>query len=220
MSPDPIRLLLVDDHEVVLHGLRHFFETQPDLQVVATASSFEAALAAAESCAPDVALLDLRLGDDDGISLCREIRTRCPNVACLMLSSYGAEDVMIEAVLGGAGGYVLKDAPLREVAEAIRVVARGGSTMDPRLIARAVNRLRPDPVRNKLAELTSQEQRILDLVAEGLTNREVAQQMHLAEQTVKNYVSNILSKLGLKRRTQAVRFAAEGGRGMNAVKVD
>jgi two-component system, NarL family, response regulator DevR len=198
-----IRLLLVDDHQVVLHGLVQFFQTQPDLEVVGEATTGRQALDLLEEAHPDVAVLDLRLPDMDGISLCRELRALRPELACLMLSSFRDETVVVDAVLGGAAGYVLKDAPLVEVADAIRDVGAGRSILDPELATRVLARLRGEVTEPALQSLTTQERRVLNLIADGLSNKEIAKDLFLAEQTVKNYVSSLLSKLGLKRRTQA-----------------
>jgi two-component system, NarL family, response regulator DevR len=198
-----INLLLVDDHQVVLHGLAQFFQTQPDLEVVGEATTGRQALDLLDEINPHVAVLDLRLPDMDGISLCRELRALRPELACLMLSSFRDETVVVDAVLGGAAGYVLKDAPLVEVADAIRDVGAGRSILDPDLATRVLARLRGEVTEPALQSLTTQERRVLNLIADGLSNKEIAKDLFLAEQTVKNYVSSLLSKLGLKRRTQA-----------------
>lgn len=203
---DPIRLLLVDDHEAVLRGLSDYFGSQTDLEVVAEARNGAEALGGLASSAPDVAVLDLRLPDMDGISLCRELRAQRPDLACLMLSSFSDESAVVDALLGGAAGYILKDAPLREVSEAIRRVAVGQSIIEPGVTERVLARLRGGST-PALETLTPQEKRVLHLVTEGLTNREIAERLFLAEQTVKNYVSSLLAKLGLKRRTQAATYA-------------
>lgn len=205
---DRIRLLLVDDHEVVLRGLSDYFGSQSDLLVVAEARDGAEALQALASSLPDVAVLDLRLPDMDGISLCRELRTRRPDLVCLMLSSFADETAVVDAVLGGAAGFILKDAALRDVSEAIRRVAGGGSIIEPGVTERVLARLRRGSA-SGLDRLTPQERRVLHLITEGLTNREIAERLVLAEQTVKNYVSSLLSKLGLKRRTQAATYARD-----------
>ena len=202
----PIRLLLVDDHEVVLRGLSDYFGSQADLVVVGEARDAAEALEMLDSAVPDVAILDLRLPDMDGISLCRELRARRPDLVCLMLSSFADETAVVDALLGGAAGYILKDAPLRDVSEGIRRAATGQSIVEPGVTERVLARLRAGSTPG-LEALTPQERRVLRLITEGLTNREIADRLFLAEQTVKNYVSSVLSKLGLKRRTQAAAFA-------------
>ncbi|MDQ4124044.1 MAG: response regulator transcription factor [Actinomycetota bacterium] len=211
---DPVRLLLVDDHDVVLHGLAEFFEHVPEIEVVGRALSGEEALGLLASANADVALLDLRLPAMDGIALCREIRSRRPETRCLILSSFGDEDAVIEAMLGGASGFVLKESPLEEVARAVKKVAAGESPIDPALTARVFSRMRTDPRAHKLDLLTPQERRILDLIAEGSSNKQIAADLFLAEQTVKNYVSSILAKLEVRGRTQAALFVLNkpGGR--------
>jgi DNA-binding NarL/FixJ family response regulator len=204
--PSPIRVLLVDDHQVVLHGLAQFFETQEELEVVGQATTGEQAIGLLETTSPHVALLDLRLPDTDGISLCRELRTRRPELICLMLSSFGEESAVADALLGGAAGYMLKDAPLHEVVAVIREVAAGHTIFDSALTSRVLARLRVQGTEPTIQGLSPQERRVLVLIAEGMTNREIAQEMYLAEQTVKNYVSSLLSKLGLKRRAQAAQL--------------
>lgn len=208
MSPDDTKVLLVDDHEIILHGLREFIASTPGIRVCATAGSAAEALEAIEHDCPDVALLDVRLPDMDGITLCREIRANSPDVKCLMFSSFGNQDAMFEAIIAGASGYILKDARLDEVARAISTVAAGGSVLDPELTERVLDKLRLGSAVEGPEKLTDQERRVLDLMASALTNREIAAEMHLAEQTVKNYVSSILSKLGLRGRTEAAVYAA------------
>lgn len=212
MSRETISILLVDDHHIVLHGLSSFIETQDDLDVAGKAMTAADALAFLERADTDVALLDVRLPDMDGISLCREIRARHPSVKCLMLSSFGDKGAMLEALIAGASGYLLKDASLVDVVASLRKVAAGESLMDPALTSEVLNRLRRVH-HEEPPSLTEQEERVLDLVAEGLSNREIGLQLYLAEQTVKNYVSSILSKLGLQRRTQAAVYQAERTKG-------
>ena len=205
---DTIRLLLIDDHEVVLRGLCEYFESESDLVVAGAAGNAAEALSLLGEVNPDVAIIDLRLPDMDGITLCRELRARHPDLACLILSSFADESAVVDAILAGAAGYILKDAPLREVSEAIRQVARGDFIIEPGITERVLARLRGDST-PAVDRLTAQEQRVLSLITEGLTNREIAERMFLAEQTVKNYVSSLLAKLGLKRRTQAARYAQD-----------
>ncbi len=212
-APSPIRVFLVDDHQVVLHGLTQFFDTQEDLAVVGQATTGKQAISLVQEMAPDVAVLDLRLPDMDGISLCRELRAHRPELVCLMLSSSGEETAVADALLGGAAGYVLKDAPLTEVTAAIREVAAGRTMLDPVLTNRVLARLRGEVTEPTIEALSPQERRVLALIAVGMTNREIAQEMYLAEQTVKNYVSSLLSKLGVKRRTQAATMFRERSHG-------
>lgn len=200
----PISVLLVDDHHIVLHGLSAFLESQEDIVVAGKAMNAEDALSSLANKEPAVALLDVRLPDMDGITLCREIRARHPAVSCLMLSSFADREAMLEALIAGASGYILKDASLPEVVLGIRRVAAGESLMDPALTSEVLGRLRRSGQDEKAPPLTPQEERILDLITEGLSNREIGERLNLAEQTVKNYVSSVLSKLGLQRRTQAV----------------
>ena len=209
MAEPTIRLLLVDDHEVVLRGLRDFFTAEPDTEVIACASSAEEALERLAHELPDVAVLDLRLPEMNGVTLCGAIKGRYPDVQCLMLSSFASETHIVEAMQGGASGFVLKDSPLEDVASAVRTVARGQSVVDPALTSKVWAHLRDDNRAHKLGLLTPQERKVLDLVATGATNHQIAERLCLAEQTVKNYVSSILSKLGLEGRTQAALFAVQ-----------
>lgn len=206
-EPPVVRLLLVDDHDVVLHGLAEFFAADPGITVLGRALTGEEALALlGTGVPPDVALIDLRLPTMDGITLCREIRARFPETRCLILTSFADEDAVIEAMSNGASGFVLKESPLEEVARAVKKVAAGESPIDPALTGRVFARLRSGPESRKLELLTEQERRILDLVSEGRSNKEIADRLFLAEQTVKNYVSSILSKLEVQGRTQAALF--------------
>lgn len=204
---EAIRLFLVDDHEVVLEGLAAFFSAQTDIKVVGRARSAADALTSIVHAAPDVAVVDYRLPDLDGISLCREIRAKDDSIKCLMLSAFADDTALVEAALAGACGYVVKEAPLGEVAMAVRRIAMGESLMDPVISHRALAEIAGTP-RDTAPSLTERERDVLNLIAEGATNREIAEQLFLAEQTVKNYVSTILSKLGLRRRTQAALWAA------------
>jgi DNA-binding NarL/FixJ family response regulator len=198
----------VDDHEVILNGLRDFVDKQEDMVVVFEARSAEGALEAMQAERPDIAILDVRLPDMGGVELCREVRSRYPDVKCLMFSSFPNESAMLEAVVAGASGFLLKDVELREFVMAVREVARGTSIIDPVITQRALERLQ-HPRKDGLELLTPQERKILALMAEGLSNRDIAEQLHLAEQTVKNYVSSILTKLGVQRRTQATLFVTD-----------
>ncbi|HYP22904.1 MAG TPA: response regulator transcription factor [Actinomycetota bacterium] len=207
----PVRVLLVDDHDVVLHGLAEFFDHEPGVAVAGRARTGEDALALLASTAADVALIDLRLPSMDGIALCREIRQAFPATRCLILTSFGDEDSVIEAMACGASGFVLKESPLEEVARAVKKVAGGESPIDPSLTAQVFARLRSGPKAHKLELLTAQERRILELVSEGLSNKQIAERLFLADQTVKNYVSSILSKLEVQGRTQAAVFLLQRG---------
>ena len=208
-----IKVLLVDDHEIILHGLREFFAATENLTVCATAKTAREALEAVEAEQPDVALLDVRLPDMDGVTLCREITERFPEVHCLMFSSFGSQDAMLEALVAGADGYILKDSRLTEVVRSIETVMAGGSLLDPALTERVLDRLRSGGSEERADRLTEQERRVLDLMSEGLTNSEISERLHLAKQTVKNYVSSILSKLGVRGRTEAAIYAANLRRG-------
>lgn len=204
-----ITVFLVDDHEVVRHGVRALVESDPGMSVVGEAGTVEQALALIPQAAPMVALLDVRLGDGSGVELCREIRSDHPDIACLMLTSYSDDDALFEAIMAGASGYVLKQIRGSELLSAIRRVSAGEQLLDPTLTGRVMRQLRE---RNEseamLDRLTEQERRVLTLISEGLTNRQIGQSLHLAEKTVKNYVSNLLSKLHMERRTEAAVFAA------------
>lgn len=203
-----IRVFLLDDHEIVRRGLRELLESDNDMQVVGEAGTAEVAYERIPATTPDVALLDVRLPDGDGVEVCREIRSRHPEIACLMLTSVSDDDAVYAAILAGAAGYVLKQVRGSDLIDAIRRVAAGESLIDPAVTARVVDRLRQRDGTDELAMLTPQERKILDLIAEGHTNRQIGEQMYLAEKTVKNYVSNMLSKLGMSRRTEAAAYAA------------
>jgi len=202
-----IRLLLVDDHEIVRRGLRELLETQDDLKVVAEAGSLEDAQNL-DVTGFDVAVLDVRLPDGSGVDLCRMLRERRPDLACLMLTSFADNDALNASVLAGARGYVLKNVRGDDLVNSIRRVAEGEMLMSDEQIERARERLRRQITEDiRLESLSVQESRILELLSEGLSNREIADVMFLAEKTVKNYVSNLLAKLGFQRRTEAALFA-------------
>ncbi len=205
----PVRVFLLDDHEIVRRGLRELLESEDDLIVVGDAGTAEEALARIADIRPDVAVLDVRLPDGDGVEVCREIRSSQPDVKCLMLTSFADDEALFSAILAGASGYILKQVRGTDLVDAIRRVAQGQSLLDPSVTARVLERLRaPQVPDDDLAALTEQERRILDLIAEGLTNRQIGERMFLAEKTVKNYVSNVLMKLGMSRRSEAAAFAA------------
>jgi two-component system, NarL family, response regulator DevR len=204
-----IGVFLLDDHEVVRRGVRNILEAEADIEIVGEAGTSASALARVGALRPDVAVLDVRLPDGDGVSVCREIRSTLPKTACLMLTSYGDDQALLGAIMAGAAGYVQKQARAGELVGAVRAVAAGRSTLDAFAAERVMARLRErvtavDP----LSALTDQEKRILELVAEGLTNHQIAERMSLAKNTAKNYVSSVLTKLGMQRRSQAAAFAA------------
>jgi len=205
----PIAVFLLDDHEIVRRGVRDLLESEPDITVVGEAGTASSALARIPALRPDVAVLDVRLPDGDGVSVCREIRSRMPEVACLMLTSFGDDEALFDAIMAGASGYVLKQIRGTDLVGAIRTVATGQSMLDPRAAGQLMARLRDSArKRDPLAELTDQERTILELIGEGLTNRQIGERMFLAEKTVKNYISGLFTKLGMQRRTQAAAYAA------------
>jgi DNA-binding NarL/FixJ family response regulator len=204
-----IRVFLLDDHEIVRRGVRELLESEPDVIVIGEAGLAAEALARVPALRPDVAVLDVRLPDGNGVEVCRELRSALPRLACLMLTSFADDDALLDAILAGAAGYVLKQIRGADLVGAIRTVAAGGSLLEPAATAAALRRLHAPSHDAILDGLTEQERKILSLIGEGLTNREISQRMHLAEKTVKNYVSNVLAKLGLQRRTQVAVLATE-----------
>ncbi|HEY6935260.1 MAG TPA: response regulator transcription factor, partial [Marmoricola sp.] len=199
-----IRVFLLDDHEVVRRGLVDLLEGEDDIEVVGEAGTVREATARIPALRPDVAVLDARLPDGSGIDVCRDVRSVDPAIRALILTSYDDDEALFAAILAGASGYVLKQITGTDLIEGVRRVAEGQSLIDPSLTAKVLERVRKGPdTPDELAELTDQERKILSLIAEGLTNRQIGEQLYLAEKTVKNYVSSILSKLGLERRTQA-----------------
>jgi DNA-binding NarL/FixJ family response regulator len=211
MAERAIRVFLVDDHEVVRRGVADLLDREPDLEVVGEASTVAEALARAPAVRPDVAVLDVRLPDGDGISVCRDLRSRLPELHCLMLTSFSDDEALFDAIMAGAAGYVLKQIRGIDLVGAVRTVASGQSLLDPRATARVLERMRSAASRvdDPLAALSDQERAVLELIGEGLTNREIGERMFLAEKTVKNYVSHVLAKLGMQRRTQAAILATE-----------
>jgi len=204
-----LRVFLLDDHEVVRSGLRTLLEATDDLVVVGEAATAADALARIPSVRPDVAILDVRLPDASGVEVCREIRSDFPEVACVMLTSYADDEALFAAIMAGAAGYVLKQIRGTDLVDSIRRAGAGQSLLDPSVTKQVLEKLRDRPEEDPgLASLTNQERRILDLIAEGQTNRQIAASLFLAEKTVKNYVSNLLAKLGMERRTQAATYAA------------
>jgi len=204
-----IRVFLLDDHEMVRMGLRKLLESGGDIEVVGEAGTAASAVARIPALHPDVAILDARLPDGTGIEVCRQIRTTEPSVSVIILTSYDDDEALFAAIMAGAAGYILKQVTSQDLLSAVRQVAAGQSLLDPHVTARVMQRLRdgsPDEP-EELKELSPQERRILELVAEGLTNRQIGERLFLAEKTVKNYMSNVLAKLGLVSRTQAAVFA-------------
>ncbi len=204
----PIAVFLLDDHEVVRRGVRDLLEAEPDIRVVGEAGTASSALARIPALRPDVAVLDVRLPDGDGVSVCREIRSRMPEVACLMLTAFGDDEELFGAIMAGAAGYVLKQIRGTDLVGAVRTVASGQSLLDPQAASKLMARLRQPAKTDPLAALTGQERRILELIGEGLTNRQIGDRLFLAEKTVKNYTSALFAKLGMERRTQAAAYAA------------
>lgn len=205
-----VRVFLLDDHEVVRRGVADLLEAEPDLTVVGEAATAAEALARVPAVRPDVAVLDVRLPDGDGVTVCRELRSQLPDLRCLMLTSFADDDALFDAIMAGASGYVLKQIRGTDLVGAVRTVASGQSLLDPRTTAAVLERMRTAAERKgPVAELSEQERTVLALIGEGLTNREIGERMFLAEKTVKNYVSHLLAKLGMQRRTQAAILATE-----------
>lgn len=207
-----IRVFLVDDHEIVRRGIAQLVETEPDLTVVGEAAGFDEAIRRIEATLPDVAVLDVRLPDGNGVDLCRQIRSAHPAIACLILTGYDDDDALRSAVLAGASGYVLKDIRSGALISAIRRAAAGSTIQSADVLRRAAGALRSAPGADHPhsgPDLTLRETQVLDLIAAGLTNREIGARLGLAEKTVKNYVSGLLAKLGMERRTQAAVYGAE-----------
>ncbi|MCP2170172.1 response regulator [Goodfellowiella coeruleoviolacea] len=207
----PISVFLLDDHEVVRRGLQQLLESEPDIRIVGEAGSAAEALARVPALRPDVAILDVRLPDGEGVSVCRDIRSAVePPPACLMLTSYSDDEALFGAIMAGAAGYMLKQVSGNDLVSAVRTLARGGSLLDAGVTATVLHRLRTGGEREdpRYTALSPQERRILDLIAEGMTNRQIANRLHLAEKTIKNYVSSLLHKLGFERRTEAAVYAA------------
>ncbi|MFC5997467.1 response regulator [Quadrisphaera sp. GCM10027208] len=204
-----IKVYLVDDHEVVRRGLKDLLELSGDIEVVGESGEAGEATRRIPALRPDVAVLDARLPDGSGIDVCREVRSRDPQIKALILTSYDDDEALFAAIMAGAAGYMLKDVRGSDLIDGIRRVAAGQSLLDPAVTEQVLQRLRSGPAEDpRLASLTAQEKRILALIADGLSNRQIAEEMFLAEKTVKNYVSSLLAKLGMERRTQAAVFAA------------
>lgn len=209
-TPNPIRVFLLDDHEVVREGLKTLLESTGEIEVVGESNSAQEATARIPALKPHVALLDGRLPDGSGIDVARDVRSVDPSIASLILTSYDDDEALFAAIMAGASGYILKDVRGNDLVSAVRVVASGGSLIDPDLTGRVLDRIRSGPSAvPELANLTAQEMTLLEHLAEGLTNRQIGERMFLAEKTVKNYVSNVLAKLGVERRTQAAILATK-----------
>ena len=208
-SGTTIRVFLLDDHEIVRMGVRDLLEAEPGITVIGEAGTAASALARIPALKPDVAILDIRLPDGDGVSVCREIRSKMPQLACLMLTSFSDDEALFDAIMAGAAGYVLKQIRGTDLVGAVRTIASGQSLLDPEAASRVMRRMRDQATAaDPLAGLTDQERRILALIGEGLTNRQIGDRLFLAEKTVKNYVSALFAKLGMQRRAQAAAYAA------------
>jgi DNA-binding NarL/FixJ family response regulator len=209
-ATEKIRVFLLDDHEIVRRGLKELLESEGDIEVVGESGLAHEAARRIPALRPDVAVLDGRLPDGSGIDVCRDVRSQHPEIKALILTSYDDDDALFAAIMAGAAGYVLKQVRGNDLIETVRRVAAGQSTLDPAVTAQVLDRLRKGPEEDPaLASLTDQEKRLLELIGEGMTNRQIGEAMFLAEKTVKNYVSTLLSKLGLERRTQAAVFATK-----------
>ncbi|CAM5339975.1 MULTISPECIES: response regulator [Streptomyces] len=210
---DPIRVFLLDDHEVVRRGVHDLLNDEPDITVVGEAATAEQALARVPALRPQVAVLDVRLPDGDGVTVCRELRSSLPELACLMLTSFDDEEALLDSIMAGASGYVLKQIQGSDLVSAVRTVAAGQSLLDPSATAKLMARLRaggqPEQEPDALPGLTDRERAILALIGEGLTNRQIGQRLYLAEKTVKNHISRLLAKLGVERRIQAAVIATQ-----------
>jgi len=207
-----LRVYLLDDHEVVRRGIRDLLEGEPDIEVVGESGLAGEATRRIPALRPHVAILDARLPDGSGIEVCRDVRSQDPSIAVLVLTSYDDDEALFSAIMAGAAGYVLKEVRGNDLVDMVRRVASGQSTLDPSITAKVLERVRSGPpVDQELRGLTDQERRILDLIGRGMTNRQIARELGLAEKTVKNYVSSLLAKLGLASRTQAAIFALRHG---------
>jgi two-component system, NarL family, response regulator DevR len=208
---DPLRIFLVDDHEVVRRGVREMLDVEDDLEVVGEAGSVEEALHRVGAVRPDVAVLDVRLPDGSGVELCRELRSTCPDLRCLMLTSFDDDEALFEAIVAGASGYILKQVKGSDIVAAVRTVGAGRSLLDPALTMRVMDRLRQSTAEDpRLAGLSAQERRVLDLLADGLTNRQIAARLVISERTAGNHVAHILTKLGFTSRSQIAAWCAGG----------
>jgi two-component system response regulator DevR len=213
-GPDsPIRVFLLDDHEVVRRGVRDLLNDEPDIEVVGEAGTVAQASVRVPALRPQVAVLDIRLPDGDGVTVCRELRSKMPELACLMLTSFDDEEALLDSIMAGASGYVLKQIQGSDLVSAVRTVAAGQSLLDPNATAKLMARLRggrqQEEKLDELQVLTGREREILDLIGEGLTNRQIGLRLYLAEKTVKNHISRLLAKLGVERRIQAAVIATQ-----------
>jgi two-component system response regulator DevR len=208
-SDTPLKVLIVDDHDIVRKGLAMLLARQEDLLVIGEAGTVAEAVKKAQDLEPDVVVLDVRLPDGSGVEACREMRDNNKNIKVLMLTSYSDDEAVIGSIMAGASGYLLKEIRSQEIVDAIRTVGEGRSLLDPSVTAGVLERVRRGPEEDPLAHLTEQEHRILELIADGQTNREIAGEVNLSDKTVKNYVSNILGKLEVSRRSQAAALLAE-----------
>lgn len=214
MTAAPIRVFLLDDHEIVRRGVRDLLDSEPDIEVVGEAGTAAQALERVALHRPDVAVLDVQLPDASGVEVCRDIRSSHPEIACVMLTSFNDDEALVQAVVAGAAGYVLKQVRGAAIVDSIRTVAAGRTLIDEGLLERVTERIRRDAQEDeRLASLSPQERKVLDLLAQGRTNRQIGEELFLAEKTVKNYVSNLLSKMGMSRRTEAAVYAARLERG-------
>ncbi|MEU7168480.1 response regulator [Streptomyces morookaense] len=220
-AEQPVRVFLLDDHEVVRRGIQDLLDAEDDITVVGDAGTIAQALVRGPALRPDVAVLDVRLPDGDGITVCRELRSRMPGLACLMLTSFDDDDALLDAIMAGAAGYVLKQIKGSDLVTAVRTVATGQSMLDPATTARLMTTLRgaqdagSEPEDERLADLSPRERDILALIGEGLTNRQIGERLFLSEKTVKNHISRLLAKLGVERRIQAAVIATEAAKGGN-----
>lgn len=214
-SPErPIRVFLVDDHEVVRRGVQDLLDAEPDIDVVGDAGTADHAMARGPALRPDVAVLDVRLPDGDGVSVCRELRSRMPGLGCLMLTSFDDDEALLDAIMAGAAGYVLKEIKGADLVTAVRTIASGRSMLDPATTTRLMSSLRGEdpeaaPGEDALSGLSPREREILGLIGEGLTNRQIGKRLYLSEKTVKNHISRLLAKLGVERRIQAAVLATQ-----------
>jgi len=205
-----IRVFLLDDHEIVRRGVRELLEAQDDIEVVGEAGTADEGVARIPATKPDVAIIDMRLPDGNGVEVCREVRSTDSSIQCVILTSFSDDEALFDSIMAGAAGYLLKQIKGTDLVDAVRRVSAGQSLLDPSVTERVLERLRSGPEEDpRLARLTEQERKILDLIAEGLTNRQIGERLFLAEKTVKNYVSNLLAKLGMERRTEAAVFATK-----------
>ncbi|MFF9819099.1 response regulator [Streptomyces sp. NPDC014006] len=223
-SDDPIRVFLLDDHEVVRRGVHDLLNDEPDITVVGEAATAEQALVRVPALRPDVAVLDVRLPDGDGVTVCRELRSNMPDLACLMLTSFDDEEALLDSIMAGASGYVLKQIQGSDLVSAVRTVARGQSLLDASATTKLMARLRggqqQEAEPDALPGLTDREREILALIGEGLTNRQIGQRLYLAEKTVKNHISRLLAKLGVERRIQAAVIATQAKEAQGRLRTD